>query len=441
MKNGILKEANKQVINEEKKTNKLRKERDKKRRKEESLTYVDTNINLGIGNKQLTEKQSESLNEIKKSIDEKVNQSWWLRHGVKLAVALIAAVVIIPWAVKVNYVGNNLDVSTNLRSSEADTVIKISMDSDTNNLKYDISSVMLKAGNHYLTLNKIPWLESDINIETEQFEIDNKIYNVSKEMHLSSLQLAQDTVYMQYKNVEKTASKELIFTSKGKDSLKSDTLVKTDARTFEDNNALGLKIYRNSYYNTLLFISERVAGGKLADKELTDELDKIEGSVMVCDDSLMTYQQDRGMEEQERSKGNIVIEFDGYHKIYLNDIPELKDAVEVVYSDVSDVLRVRNHNENIDYMYICGIDNEVIGCNANDLVASTQDNIYLHKDFDTEGSSGYKVFGIKTGNSLYIIKVNGIAHESIISNTLKQLGYDTETKLTIKKVQNVVPAN
>lgn len=134
----------------------------------------------------------------------------------------------------------------------------------------------------------------------------------------------------------------------------------------------------------------------------------------------------------------IQLNFDGFGKFNLAEIEGLNtDNIKCVYNEEDKVFRVINTESNKEYMYISAINNEFVGCKAEDIIATNDSRLYTHKNFDKLDDIGYKTFAIKTETNLYCLKLSAIHFNEIAEAFKEQLKLDLEN-IEVKKIQKVV---
>ena len=301
------------------------------------------------------------------------------------------------------------------------STIEISMNKKDNSLDYNIVELAIQnKKENYFGLNNTDWLKSSIDTSTKEYKIGENTYKVSNKTYLKQLKINRDFIYLEYANKEDTASKELILAKEESNTLNTNDMKRINRRFKEKSNPIQVKTKANSYENMFIMLTETLAGGKLDITSLKNKIVNIES----C------------LRESEKYDG-IVLKFKELGEIKLSNIDEIKESPEVAYNKQTDIMAVRNSSENIDYFYISKINNENFGCYAENLIATTNENIFVHEDYDNPESIGYKTFALKTDNCLYCIRLAEIAHESLQLNIYKQLGIKT-TKIELKKVQPVI---
>jgi hypothetical protein len=315
------------------------------------------------------------------------------------------------------------------------TVVSISMNNDSNKLQYNVDKISIRSGDQYINLNTFEWLKTNINTSTTSYSIGDNTYSVSKETSLYNLDISSQRAYVQYSNEESTASKELIFMSDKPSNIDTTGFEKVNKRFFIKDSLLQTKAYTTNYNNSFLMITETLAGGKLNTTSLKPMLG-------IMDSSITVSEKDNLIDESLNFEipCEITLKFDELGELKLSELDEVNISPEIVYNRDDDIIRIRNNGEDLDYVYIGSIDNEKLGCNADDLVATNTDGLYIHKDFDKQGYVGYKTFALKTENNLYVIKLNEVAHESLQESLFEQFGIDTK-QIEIKKIQRMIDVN
>lgn len=404
-----------------------KKQKDKQEKIAEQKSYSAEQQRERLEQRRLSTKQKEDLQGIKNIIDTEAKKtarrirtkSNTIETSKCFAIATILAIVLgtllsamIKFKVempKIKEVGNS------------ESVVSISMNKETFGIDLNIDKLSINTiKDNYLTLNDLTWTSLDADITSNTYSIGAKEYNVSSELALKTLDINKDMVYMQYTNKEDTASKELILAKNIPAEVNTRTMNINGLRFKEKSNAIQVQALANSFEDSFIMLSETLAGGKLSIKSLKEEL--------LNTESYMT---------KSRINRGITVKIDELGDVNLNKFSELGNEAELVYDAQYNILRLRNASEDTDYIYICGINNDVIGCRAEDLVATTNEKLYIHLDFDNPDSNGYKVFALKSENNLYCFKLNEIAHESLIDCLFEQLGIDVD-KIEIKKIQRVV---
>lgn len=426
-------------------------DRHKKYIKKRKIPYIAEEIKL-TGHSELNVKQKSDLDKLRKSIDKdarasvkvirtskfkqlknKLNENYSLfvksastnRIYKSLIAILMITILMIPlrnMLIKHNEI-QRLNSLTCKESSR--TLLNIRMNNETNMLEYKISEISIRnSDNKYLVLNGYNWINLDVNTLSDNYTIGDKNYNISKKVDTSSFEITDSSVYIQNSNVENTASKELLFFIKNEDVLNDKSLQKIGSRFWEKSNPIQVKTLAKSYCNSYIMLVETLAGGTLNTKSLQNRIINIEASPMYYSDN---------------TEG-IVINLEEMGEIKLSLLDEIKDSPRVLYTKSDGVLRIGNELQNIDYIYISSINNDTLQCYAEDLIATTNDNVFIHKCFDNPDSIGYKTFAIKTDTNLYVIKLNEISHESLLNSIFKQLNIDME-QVQVKKIQSVIPSN
>lgn len=337
-------------------------------------------------------------------------------------VSVITTITLIFLSVSNNISNNSNNKLGELRSiKNAETSVNIKMNNDTS-IEYTVKKISLNSNDCALTVNNLAWITEDIETDINKYVVNEKEFNISNKMMLNSMKINNSMAYIEYNNAESTASKEIIFSVNKPKEIDTSKIQKINGRFFESSNPIQIKSYLNSYEKSFLMTVETLAGGKLTDKSLSNKLNSIE-STMV---------------KSNKIDKTTVLYFDELNKLDIGLIPELGESHELEYTRQDDVLRVHNNINDVDYIYISSINNDIIGCKPEDLIETTTKGLYIHKDFDRSGYNGYKTFGLKTDNNLYIMKFNSDYYDAIYLNVLKQLGYGVDS-IEINKIQNVVP--
>ena len=167
-------------------------------------------------------------------------------------------------------------------------------------------------------------------------------------------------------------------------------------------------------------LSETLAGGSLNIKSLKTHL--------VNTESLI-----RGANKTE----GIIINLDELGSIQLSKFNKYMDNESISYSVKDDILKIRNSVDNTDYISISCVNNEFFGCNAEDLIATTNEKVFVHMNYDNAKSIGYKTLALISDTNLYCFRFFGESAEELRLNLFEQLGIDLE-QIEIKKVQRVI---
>lgn len=389
-----------------------------------------------IENYELTEEQQERLRKIRKNVTKNAKNTAKLlnKEPIEKAKAFIqgmdkrtsSAITLVVLTILLSIASNKFNIKAMDSSAKVDykgCIIDITMNNETNQLTYDLKDASIETKTNFINLENCGWLKSDINTEFNEYTVDNNKFTISKDTSLSSLDVKKDCVYAQYNNKENTASKELVLATDIPNDIDLVGVEKQSSRFYEKSNPIQVKSYMNSYNNSFLMTVETLAGGELITKSLKKTLEDIESTATFSD--------------KENTNYSIHLNFDEIGSLDLSQIDEVKESPEVIYTRDDGVLRVRNSKQDIDYIYITYVDNEKINCKATDLVATTNENLFIHKNFDVEDSVGFKTFALKSDSNLFIIKLNSINYESIQTDIFEQLGIDADT-IAIKTIQKVV---
>lgn len=376
-------------------------------------------------NDSLAPRQVRDLEDINKSLEVDAKDSLKQlkeRKRYKIGVGLLLLFVVVTIMAVRLYTGISQElvvINTMIPSNESYSSLNVSMDNKTNKLVYNVDKVAINSNNNeYLNLSNLAWLRLDIDTNSEQYEIDGKTYALSKKTFLKTFDIKQDSVYLQYSNNESTALKELII-SKEVPSIDTKSL-QTQGRFKESANPIKIRTTANSFNDSFIMVVEALAGGSLSIESLKPQIRIIESQMSKSVDT-----------------EGIKVNLEELGTLNLDSFDELKTSPELIYNEDDGVLRLRNSSENIDYIYISSIDNETIGCMSNDLLATTNDKLFVHIDYDDIDSIGYKTFALKTDTNLYVFKLNKLAHDSLQKELFNQLGIDVD-KVEIKTIQTVI---
>lgn len=359
--------------------------------------------------------KTSKLKQLKHLINMLLNKSKSIGFLVCLTIIIIGIVVI------TELTTYKIELPHMMKLNDTKSMINITMNKKDNSLIYNVVEVAVENNNNKFTgLTNLSWLNKDIDTSTKSYEIEGKKHKISKKSELSQLKINKNIVYLEYANRQDTANKELILAKEEPTVIDTKDMSRINRRFKEKSNPIQVKTKANSYNNMFIMLTETLAGGNLDIKSLKNEIVNIEG----------------WLGESEKYNG-IVLKFDEAGEINLSLIDELKEAPEIIYNRENDIMAVRNEAENIDYFYISKINNDKFGCYAENLIATTNENIFVHEDYDKEDSIGYKTFALKTDNNLYCIRLAEIAHKSLQLNIYKQLGIKSD-KIEIKKIQSVI---
>lgn len=366
---------------------------------------------------ELTDKQREDLNNIRNNIKKKVKDidREELIYQKQYTASLIMLYVLMTFFILVVVYGlstTSADEHTISKISNCDTIINIDMNNETNKLEYNIESLAVKTNDNKYINFRPSWIKLDINTDSTEYIIKDNKYTISHNLNLSNLSLKDEEIYIQYSNIEETASKELIVAKSKPTYIDTSNLQKITSRFNEKSNPSQVITTANSYNNIFIMITETLAGGELKTESLKREIIKAE----------------EHMQESTNNNG-FTLQLKGIGNINLSNT-----TYNILYTNKDEVLRVHNNEKDEDSFHIFSINNETMGCNAEDLIATQNKKLFVHSKFNDETSSGYKTIGLLSEDSLYCIK---FYNEDIQKHVLKQLGIDCE-QINIKKIQSVV---
>lgn len=386
------------------------------------------------GNTELNSKQKDDLQGFYASINNDVklvrkvmhkNSLYTLVEKInsnKKKAFIIFTFLIISLLLMLNKLVNTEIITTNSKVPYTGSLINVSMNSDTSELNYDVENISIKTESGYINIKGIDWLRYNADTNRKDYKVGEETYSLSKEMQLKSFDINNTFVYIQYINKDETINKEFILSQNKPKYIDVSTLDKISERFFEKASSLQIKSYINSYDKTFLMLIETLAGGELNITSLKNNIDSIENKMTKS-----TYS-DRDI---------ITIALEELGNINVNELDAVNESPEVIYDKDTKVLRIHNSLENIDYIYIFNINNDIMQCYADDLIETTTEGLFVHKSFDNEESIGYKTFAFKTEHNLYCIKLSGLAHESLQKEVFNQLGIKDD-KIEIKNIQRVI---
>lgn len=309
-------------------------------------------------------------------------------------------------------------------NNNANTIINISMDNETNTLSYDLEEIsVIDKHNINLGMNRLGWLKGDVNTFSTEYTINNETYTLSSQTLLSSLSVQPNQVYVEYKNSEGTASKELIFASTKPEQINTKQLKKLNRHIREKVNSVQVQTTLSSYHDSFIMMIETVAGGQLNTKTQKPQILGLEESIVLSN-----------------NQDNIIIRLDELGDINTYKIEEISESPSITYNKNEDVLRIGNSAENIDYIYIFGINNNTMKVNAEDLLATNYDNIYMTVGYNDPDNNAFRTLIISTDTNIYCIKFNGLADESLRKNVFEQLGIKLNEEIKINTIQKFVEA-
>lgn len=338
---------------------------------------------------------------------------------------IASSVLILLSITLVNFMFSNTErVSITNYADYKCTSLDVKMNKDTKQIDCLVDTITVNNGAIGISMKEPEWISTNIDTNSDSYLINNNKYMVSNETHIGIIDLSYDMVYIQYVNDEKTASKEIIFCNSKPNNIDLNGIQKKGNRYFEKINILNAKAYINSYNNSFIMLTESLSGGNLTLRSLENTLNDIENSI-EC--SVIENQ-------------NMTINIDELGTLNVCNIPEVSNNPEILYNSDNGVIRVRNKSENIDYIYIFGINNEAMGIYIEDLVETTTDRLFVHKEFDNPESIGYKTFAIKTDNNLYCFKLNEVNYKTLQEEIFTELKMNVD-KIELKKIQIVVPYN
>lgn len=376
--------------------------------RQEKVNYVKEQINKDIETSIKLLKAS-SLNNLRKILKENLRLfNKGLRvNSSKVLFIILASFPILMWALfitNVNTVDNKLTVSNKVENTS--TIIDISMNDTTYQLDIMLKTLSIDTNENSLQFDNTSWISKDMGLEVDTYKIDNETFEINKKLHLSSFKISNEEVYVQYINDNKTASKEVLINNK-----------KTEER--DKITLLENYICKESYYTSYIILREAISGGKILKKNLEDVVEDIKATTKYSDND-----------------SEIILRFEELGDLNVTELQETIGTPEVNYLNQEGVVRVSVNN--IDYLYISGINNDIIKCYDEDLLATTNENIFIHKNYIESDEIGFKTFAIKTDNNIFVFMTNTKYEKDLMQNVLEQLNIDY-SNIKLREIQEVVP--
>ena len=298
------------------------------------------------------------------------------------------------------------------------TKIKLYIDDNDKLLNCDVNSVSVSGNNgKYNEIKDFSWVTSDIDTNYDKYDIDGRECELGKETRLNSLIVCDSYMYMEFANSNKNANKEIIFSSSKPLDINLSGLSKKTLRFFEKSNPVMVKGYVNSFNDSFLMLSETIGGGELNISTIQDKIQLIENNIRISD-----------------NKSGFLLEINGVGSLDLSKLTFVSDSPQVIYKLDDGVLRINNKVTNSDYLYVYSIHDNNMGLNPEDLLETSLENVFIHKQFDDEGNNGYCTFAIIGDNNIYCFKA---VNKDVVLEVLEQLGLDSN-QLSINKIQSVI---
>jgi hypothetical protein len=318
-------------------------------------------------------------------------------------------------------INNTVELQTMAKMNNCENVINVGIDSNSYKITCDIDEISIKNKNDtYTELRDNSWIKSSVDTKGDSYTIDNVEYTLSKELKLSAFDITNNMVYMQYKNIEGTAEKEMILADDKPNTVDTRSLSKLNSRFKESSNQLQIKTTVNSYDDTFLMLAETISGNSLIDTSLKNEVISIESQIA-------TFVGRNGTKINLEEVGSIDLDL----------INSIKGNYEITYNNVDNVLKIKDLTNNEDCIYISNVDNDILGTSASDFIATTDAKLYISSWYSDSESNEYKTVLVKSDCNLFMIKFMGINVETVEKDTLEQLGIDINN-VEIKKVQRVM---
>ena len=378
----------------------------------DELTYLEEKrLNSIIQSEERKAVQTvDKINETKKNIKEFIIKT--VNHkNFRTCLMLVLLVLFSIFGAIFSYVVNQEDKEQSITVNSVGTLLKIDMNEETHKLDYSFGTLAVKSKDNYIGLDYSSWIKNSIDTDSKSYLIGSKEYTISTKTKLDKFCLSNNYNHIIFSNEEQTASKELVF-SKDISNLSVLDVPMITNRIFEKSNPISVKTYLYSYDNSVLYMGETLGGGELNIKNLRNEVLDMEGTAKLSKES-------DGITIQLYKVGVIKIENIGANK--------------VEYNKSNDVVIVKNEDTDEHLLMIFDLENEAIGCKVDDFVETTQDGLFIHKQFNEEGQYN-RVFAVLKDGKLYALKANS---ESVFNTVCTGLGFDV-TNLSIKVIQPVV---
>lgn len=417
--------------------------------KKDSVEVIDLNTveeiesvqmeNEVSSERELTEQQQEDLGKMLNMIDNEADETGQLIESAaakvsnikskfskmympkKIAITLVTIVIAIVGLVAITY-NNELDSFNEeyekTLSANTSTVIEINIGEDTKQIDCNLVKVSIQNDNGlYTEMNDFSFVDSNIDTVYDKYSIDGTEYIIDKQPKLHSLLLNNKYMYVEYTNTNKNANKEIIFCSDKPLNIDLTGLNKKTLRFFEKSNPIMVKGYVNSFNNSFLMVNEALGGGELS-------IDTLENEILNIESTMKTSQNNKG----------IILNIGNLASLNLSELSILGDSPQIVYKETDKVLRVSHKEINSDYLYIYSIYENIMGLNPEDLLQTNIENVFIHKQFDSEESAGFCTFAILDGDNIYCFKT---VNRDLALEVLEQLGLDS-SQFTIDKIQSVI---
>ena len=298
------------------------------------------------------------------------------------------------------------------------TKIKLYIDENDKLLNCDVNSVSVSGNNgKYNEIKDFSWVTSNIDTNYDKYDIDGRECELGKETRLNSLIVCDSYMYMEFANSNKNANKEIIFSSSKPLDINLSGLSKKTLRFFEKSNPVMVKGYVNSFNDSFLMLSETIGGGELNISTIQDKIQVIENNIRISD-----------------NKSVFLLEINGVGSLDLSKLTFVSDSPQVIYKLDDGVLRINNKVTNSDFLYVYSIHDNNMGLNPEDLLETSLENVFIHKQFDDENNNGYCTFAIIGDNNIYCFKA---VNRDVVLEVLEQFGLDS-SQLSINKIQSVI---
>lgn len=411
-----------------------------RKRKNKPVEVESVQIENNIkSDRELTETQQKDLNKMLDTIDNEVNETEhfirkiadikdrykkWIENGDMTKRITCISLLVISTLVLLVYTNYYSEMSSfnkeyeKTMSESTSTLVDIYIDETSKQLICDVSNASILSSNElYTEINNFDWVQSDIDTTYDKYDIDGKECKLNNKTRLNSLILNNTYAYIEYANENNNANKEIIFGSAKPLDIDLVGFNKETLRFFEKSNPIMVKGYVNSFNNSFLMLNETLGGGELSIKTVENEIINIESTMKTS-----------------QNNSGFILKVGDIAELNLSKLTYTADSPQVIYKYSDGVIRVSNKETNSDCLYMYSIHNNVMGLNPEDLLKTELENMFIHKQFDSEESNGFCTFAIISNNDIYCFKA---INRDIVHEVLEQFGMDS-SKLTIGKIQSVI---
>ena len=309
------------------------------------------------------------------------------------------------------------------------TEIGVTMSKEDLTLDFEVDNAVVKLDNgKYIELSSDILhniLNTDLNIVNDKFTDNGLEYSIGADLKITSFDNYNDMMYIVYKNKEFTGMREVLVSKDLLDGLAIDGMQSINNGIYESNTETSVAAFTRTFENSVVYHSDQLLGGELGTKTLVSRVQAIK-------DGMRYSTLETGVTEE------VVVKFDESIDLKLSELSSLQSAPGVYFSEDDGVLRLYNYKDDIPYIFVSHLNNQLFFCNADDLLETNYLNLYVTRGFDDSTSAGYRTFAITTDNNVYAFRVSSEAPDQLLSELLDKFGYNRDN-LTIKPVQEMVP--